>query len=205
MVYIRINMKHGWSGIAMLSKYEGTRRNGAYFWIENLIESVWYGDDGFRVNRHQMSKGFSYGRIVLEIGFSDDNLPTIEEISRKEYYSIINELKKRKIVYPIEQPKEPYMVDVVNSTNTCIRCVPKIGFEVGYKKVYTLEWFNSMGAAYPMPHMVPFVNNPYEITVNTKKYKGYRFVPEESTTEKSVYQVVWPRKKEFEKDGFVYR
>ena len=134
-----------------------------------------------------------------------ESLPKVEEITRKEYYSIINELKNYKIVDHIEQPKEPYMVDVVNSTNTCIRCVPKIGFEVGYKKVYTLEWFNSMGAAYPMPHLEPFINNPYEIKVNTKKYKGYRFVPEESTTEKSVYQVVWPRKREFEKEGVVWR
>ena len=209
MEYIKIKPMFGLQGIAKVSKYDGIMDYRIEFRIEHVLETIWYDKDVIKIFRYE-----SDDRITLKPSMYQDKedrsikrepVPTVEVITRKEYYAVINQLKTRKIIDRIDPPKEPYMLDVVNSTNTNIIYVPKIGFEVGYRKEYTLEWFNSMGAAYPVPHLVPFVNNPYEIKVNTKKYHGYRFSPEESTTEKSVYNIVWPRKREFKKSELTCR
>ncbi len=190
MEYLKIVPKYGLTGIAKLTKYDGVKNIGLYTIIDNVIQTIWYDEGNIKFYRYKTP---NFINIEGECA--------VEKITQKEYYDIVNVLKERRIINRIEEPKEPYMVDRVNSTNTLIRFVPKIGFEVGYRKVYTLEWFNSMGAAYPMPHLEPFVNTPYEIKVDTNKYKGYRFVPEESTTEKSVYKIVWPAKSKFKKES----
>lgn len=190
MEYLKIVPKYGLTGIVKLTKYDGVIKTFNYSVIDNVIQSIWYDESNIKFYRY---------KYVNNVNIQGEF--TVEHITRKEYYDIVKVLKERRITDRIEEPKEPYMLDRVNSTNTLIRFVPKIGFEVGYRKVYTLEWFNSMGAAYPMPHLEPFVNTPYEIKVDTNKYKGYRFVPEESTTEKSVYKIVWPAKSKFKKES----
>ena len=208
MEYIKIKPMFGLRGIAKVSKYEGVKEFGMEFHIGNILETIWYSEDTIKIYRYEEKRWISIdSRLYRDKDgiIKREPAPEVEVITRKEYYDVINQLKTHRIIDHIDPPKEPYMLDVVNSTNTNIIYVPKIGFEVGYKKVYSLEWFDTLGAAYPMPHLVPFVNQPYEIKVNTKKYKGFRFLPEESTTEKSVYQVIWPRKREFKKSTLVYR
>lgn len=193
MEYLKIVPQTGLIGIVKLTKYEGIRKVVNYSVIDNVIQSIWCNNETIKFYRYKTPNVVNiWGEF------------TVEKITQKEYYDIVNVLKERRIIDRVEEPKEPYMLDRVNSTNTLIRFVPKIGFEVGYRKVYALEWFNSMGAAYPMPRLEPFVNTPYEIKVDTKKYKGYRFVPEESTTEKSVYKIIWPSKAKFKSNNEYY-
>ena len=198
MKYIKITTGD-LNGIEIVSDDYTITTNGNFTIIENAIYGVWYNDDVIKI--YDKSNKPFYEQIS-RIHSSSKN---ITEISQKEYDSILNELKERRIVNHIEKPKEPYMVDVGHSTNTCIKVVPKPGFEVGRVEAYHWEYFETMGAAYPMPHYHYFENKPYEIKIDKDRYPGYKFVTEESTFEKSVYKIVWPTKKDFEKTELVYR
>ena len=194
MKYIKIISRYdtNLTGIAqVIDDYEITKGYSEML-ILGVSHQVWYSDDTI--------KFFNRDFIRLEIKSFDH----IEEISYRKYNSIIKQLKERRITDRIEQ-KEPYMVDVPNSTVTNIKFIPKPGFEIGYRKYTPLEWFATMNAAYPMTSLLPFTNPTYEIKVDKRKYKGYRFIPEESSFEKSVYKVVWPRKRDFEKAELIWR
>lgn len=188
------------NGIEMVSDDYTITTTGNFTIIENTIYDVWYDDDTIKI--YDKSNKPFYEQISSIQSSCSKN---ITEISQKEYDSILNELKERRIVNHIEKPKEPYMIDVEHSTNTCIKVVPKPGFEVGKKELYRWVYFETMGAAYPMPFDHYFENKPYEINIDLNQYEGYEFVPEESTIEKSVYKVVWPTEKDFEKTKLVYR
>lgn len=188
MEYLKIIPQYGLTGIAKVTKYEGAKKECNYSVIDNVIQSIWYDESNIKFYRYKY-----VNKVNIQGEF------TVEHITRKEYYDIVKVLKERRITDRIEQ-KEPYMVDVPNSTITNIKFIPKPGFEVGYRKYTHLEWFASMNAAYPMTSLLPFTNPPYDVKVDTKKYKGYRFMPEESSFEKSVYKIVWPSNNKFKKD-----
>lgn len=192
MEYLKIIPQYGLTGIAKVTKYEGIKKGYSYSIIENVIQSIFYDESNIKIYRYKYAN-----QINMQGEF------TVENITKKEYYDIVNVLKERRITDRIEI-EEPYMVDVPNSTITNIKFIPKPGFEVGYRKMYKLEYFESMVAAYPMPCMIPFTNRPYEVNVDTRKYKGYRFMPEESSFEKSVYKVVWPVKSKFKEESEFY-
>lgn len=188
MEYLKVVPKHGLTGIIKLTKYDGVKNIGLYSIIDNVIQTIWYDEENIKFYRYKTPN-------VVNI----EGECAVEKITQKEYYDIVKVLKERRITDRIEQ-KEPYMVDVPNSTITNIKFIPKPGFEVGYRKYTHLEWFASMRAAYPMPSLLPFTNHPYDVKVDTKKYKGYRFMPDESSFEKSVYKIVWPSNNKFKKD-----
>ena len=173
--------------------------------ITNPIYSVWYSDDEIKIYDHTKN---NKSLLFLENGITlkTSTFKKVEEISYKEYNDIIKELKERRIINNIKQPEEPYIVDTEHSTNTTIKVVPRPGFEVGKMKYYVFEYFETLGAAYPVERWKWFENKPYDIKVDKRKYcPGYTFVPEESTINQSVYKIVWPRKKDFEKTNVVWR
>ena len=187
MEYLKIVPNIGLTGIVQVTKYKGIIKTFNYSVIENVIQSIFYDESNIKFYRYKY-----VNKVNIQGEF------TVEHITRKEYYDIVKVLKERRITDRIEQ-KEPYMVDVPNSTITNIKFIPKPGFEVGYRKITKLEYFASLGAAYPMADLVPFTNSPYEVKVDKRKYKGYKFIPEESSFEKSVYKVVWPSNNKFKK------
>lgn len=195
MKYIKIISRYSTdlTGIAqVIDNYEITK-GCSEMMILGVSHQVWYSDDTI--------KFFNRDFIRLEIKSFDH----IEEISYRKYNSIIKQLKERRIIDKVKTPEEPYMIDVEHSTSTLIKAVPKPGFERGKRMYHTLEYFHTLGAAYPVEHWQWFENEPYDIKVDTKKYYGYKFVPEESTIEKSVYKIIWPRKRDFEKAELIWR
>lgn len=206
MEYLKIVPRHGnqKAGIIKVSKYDvektGERAFGTAYVgtrINNILQCVFYTEDCIDV----------HGKNTCMIASYAHEPTIIEKITRKEYYEILNGLKNRKYVrHNNLSIEEPYMIDKKNSTNTLVKVVPKPGFEYGKRRFYTWEYYESLGAAYPEEHWEPFVNEPYEIKIDTKWYPGRIFMPEESTIEKSVFRITWPRKKELEKNkGICYR
>lgn len=200
MEYLKVKSKYTTclDGIVKVSEYKVTKC-GLYGIILNVVQSIWYSEDSIKIYRYDKNDIFSVCRYELS------TVDKIEKITYKEYYDIINQLKERRLIKSVEKPIEPYMVDIENSTNTCIKMIPRPGFEFGKRPYKRLEYFETLGAAYPVTDWIPFVNEPYEVKVDTKRYRGYKFLPDESTLEKSVYKIVWPRKREFKKKEMVWR
>ena len=199
MKYLKITSKYNLTVIAKVSDdYEIENNCKGYYnetRIFGAIESIGYDEDVIKI----------YHRNVIYLQEKTLDSDSIKEISCKEYNNIVRKLKERRITYHNDLPKEPYMIDVEHSTNDCIKVIPKPGFEVGRVEAYHWEYFETMGAAYPMSHYHYFENKPYEIKIDKDRYHGYKFVPEESTFEKSVYKIVWPTKKDFEKTELIWR
>ena len=195
MKYIKVISKYNneLTGIAKVNDDYVEEKNGYITMIYGVIHQIWYDDETIKF----FNKDF--------IRLLTDTFNHIEEISYRKYNDIIRQLKERRIVDKVKEVEEPYMVDVKHSTNTCIKVIPKPGFEVGKKRYHRLEYFHSLGAAYPVEHWKWFENKPYDIKIDTEKYYGYRFVPEESTIEKSVYKIVWPRKRDFKNEILIWR
>lgn len=195
MEYLKVKPCVGMSGIVKVTEYSGvtTRRSGPFKETEiaNVLSSVFYGENEIKV----------YERDTCCVRAASVE---IEKITRKEYYETLNSLKTTRIIHHNDcSANEPYMLDRENSTNTVLRFIAKPGFVCGKRPVSRLEYFESLGAAYPVTDWVPFVNEPYERKIDTER-PGFKFVPEESTVEKSVFRIIWPDKKKMRKHKGFY-
>lgn len=124
-----------------------------------------------------------------------------EEITRKEYDDIIAILKEERLCVTTYPPSEPYHFVKEKSTPT------KLYFDVDEEDRYTseeayqLEYFKTMGAAYPIPTTIWIENKPIIKVIDPHRYKGYKFMEEESTYERSVYKKIWKFEKKINSTG----
>lgn len=186
--------KYGSYRICKFSKFI-TPGNKPLEFLFNVLELIYYDIDretGIPIHmcsRHNYENPYNY---IIETRQIKDYV----KITKEEFNKICNILKEEKRIIPIEQPKEPYILKE-GSTNTHITYIPRKGFEFGKRHIFDeLVYFDSLGAAYPMPVWTWFENKPIEIIINKSKFKGdWKFIEEESDLTKSVYKRVWSRKK----------
>ena len=184
-------------GIVKFSKFIKPA-NTPYAYLKNVLEIIWYDINNIsydNVEEYHLISRKIYGSpsyCNIQTTFVKEYL----KITKREFNFICNKLKEERIIESIAWPSDLYELDP-SSTNTCIKFNPKPGFEIGYHKLYHLEYFNTLGAAYPLPITVSFENKPVTIKVNKNKYKGqFKFLLNESDTKHSVYKRIWKRKKD---------
>ena len=179
-----------YNAIAKLTKFE-MPEDRFFTFLKNVLEFIPY---NIFEGKADWSNPMRFDKPSF-VNIKSSDYFKYEEITRKEYDSIIALLKEERLCVSTYPPSEPYHFVKEESTPT------RLYFDVDeddkyiFKEVYRLEYFMTMGADYPIPTTICIENKPIIRIVDPHRYKGYKFMEDESTYERSVYKKIWKLKK----------
>lgn len=198
--------------IAKFSEFLKPYGDRPYEALKNVLEIIYYNFDE-EDNKYEFSfrKAFTTPQCIrIEPRYIKEYVKITEE----EYNNISNILKETRRVIPtinnLEWSQMNHYEVAPESTNTKIFFNVKKGHEIDKVTIYTEE-YDEFYKKIKVPHDYYFTRKPIEININKSKYKltkkqknfwgensfnvEYKFMENESTSENSVYKLIWAKEK----------
>ena len=207
--------------IAKFSKFIKPPGERPYEALKNVLEIIYY-----KFDEEDNEYDFSYRKAFTTpqyIKIETGHIKEYVKINKEEYDNIYNILKEsRRVDYTINNlnwgDRDHYELSP-DSTNTKIIFNVKKGHEIDKVTIYT-EGYDEYWRKIKIPHDYYFTRSQIVININKSKYKltkkqkdfwgkdnfpvQYKFMENESTSEKSVYKLIWAKEKQIPSSNLFY-